>query len=52
MDRIAGLMHDCVVSGKAVADECRRLRADYPTMQYAFDEGAIEEPAVPPAARV
>jgi glycine hydroxymethyltransferase len=52
MDRIAALMHDCVVSGKAVADECRRLRADYPTMQYAFDVGEIEEHAAPPAAHV
>jgi len=52
MARIAVLMHDCVVGGKAVAEECRRLRADYPKMHYAFGEDAIEEVASPPAVRV
>jgi glycine hydroxymethyltransferase len=52
MDRIATLMHDCIVGGKAVAEECRRLRADYPKLHYAFGQDAIEEGASPPAARV
>ncbi len=37
MDAVAGLIHDCIVRGKAVAAQCRRLREAHPTIQYGFD---------------
>ncbi|MFQ5845034.1 MAG: serine hydroxymethyltransferase, partial [Planctomycetota bacterium] len=41
MDAIAALIHDCLVGGKAVAAECRRLRAAHPKIGYGFDLDAL-----------
>ncbi|MHC4548782.1 MAG: serine hydroxymethyltransferase [Planctomycetota bacterium] len=50
MDRIAGLIHACLVQGDPVAEECRRLRAEYPEVQYAFRRDQLEGQAVAPTA--
>ena len=36
MDRIAALVYDCVVGGKAIAADCRRLRERYPKVKYGY----------------
>lgn len=42
MDRIAGLIHECLVEQKPIADECRRLRGDFPTIRYGFGLDQVE----------
>ena len=36
MDRIAGLIHDCLAGGKAITGECRRLREEFSTVAYGY----------------
>lgn len=36
MDRIAELIHECVVGGKAITEECRQLRARFPGVRYGY----------------
>ena len=36
MDRIAGLIHDCLAGGKAIAGECRRLREEFSAVTYGY----------------
>jgi glycine hydroxymethyltransferase len=47
MERIATLVYECVVAGRAVADEARRLREEYPEIRFGFsaDELWNERPA-------
>jgi hypothetical protein len=47
MDAMAGLIHDCVVGGKAVAAQCRRLREAHQTVQYGFDLESLGRAAEP-----
>ncbi|MGH7163389.1 MAG: serine hydroxymethyltransferase [Planctomycetota bacterium] len=49
MDRIAQIVHDCLVGGKAVSGECRRLREEHPEIRYAFslDDLARAEAPLP-----
>ena len=42
MGRIAELIHACVVEGKKVAEDCRRLRAEHPEIKYGFTLDQIE----------
>ena len=53
MDRIAGLVHDCVVGGSAIAGECRKLREEFPEIHYGYsladlgraERGIAQEPS-------
>jgi glycine hydroxymethyltransferase len=38
MDRIAHLIKECIVHGKEVRGEANRLRGEFPSVKYSFDE--------------
>jgi hypothetical protein len=38
MEQIAGLIAECIQKGKEVRVEANRLRQEYKTVQYSFDE--------------
>ena len=42
-DQLAQLMADCILHGKDVSEDVSRLRADYTTMHYCFDDKDFEE---------
>ena len=43
MERIAGLIHACLVDGKAIGEQCRDLRGEFPEIRYGFGLDGIEE---------
>ena len=42
-DRLAQLMAACILRGEDVSEDVSRLRADYTTMRYCFDDKDFEE---------
>jgi len=40
MEQIAQLMHDCLVQGRKVGDEIRKLRSRFQKVCYSFDDAA------------
>jgi len=45
MDRMAGLIHDCLAGGKAIAGECRRLREEFSEVQYGYSLEDVGRPS-------
>jgi hypothetical protein len=43
MERIGGLMHDCIVAGRDVALEAKRLRDEFPEIRYGFGLGDLTD---------
>jgi glycine hydroxymethyltransferase len=43
MERIGGLMHDCIVAGRDVAHEAKRLRDEFPEIRYGFGLGDLTD---------
>ena len=41
MARIAELIHDCLVQGKNVEDECRRLRAAHAEIRFGYGHDQV-----------
>jgi len=46
MQRIADLMKDCLMDGKAIAADCAALRSDFPTIRYGYSLDDLAEIAV------
>jgi glycine hydroxymethyltransferase len=42
MDRIAALMHACLVDGREIAAECALLRSEHPEIQYGYGLDELE----------
>ncbi len=42
-DRLAGLIADCIINEKPIAEEVKALRSGYTTMKYCFDDEDINE---------
>ena len=43
MDRIAELIHECVVGGKDVTAECKQLRETFPEVKFGYGVGQLSE---------
>ena len=42
-DRLAGLMADCILRGKDVKEDVKKLRSEHLEMRYCFDDAEIDE---------
>jgi len=51
MERIAGLIRECVAEGRDVSGEARKLREVFPEVQYGFGLEALDGEAVSRTAR-
>ena len=41
--KLAGLIADCVLNNRKVADEVEKLRSQYTEMQYCFSDAEMSE---------
>jgi glycine hydroxymethyltransferase len=44
MERIAGLVRECIIDGKTVKEEVNRFRAEFTDIHFSFDPAGVALP--------